>query len=49
MSSYAGLGYGSAWEAAAAYAGGPFGACALIMYEVELDYVRFHAWQVRWA
>ncbi|KAL8283348.1 hypothetical protein RQP46_005758 [Phenoliferia psychrophenolica] len=44
-SSYAGLGYGSALEAAAAYALGPFGACALLMYEAELDYVRFHAWQ----
>ncbi|KAK4700349.1 hypothetical protein P7C70_g5901, partial [Phenoliferia sp. Uapishka_3] len=45
VSSYSGLGYGSALEAAVAYAG-PFGALYMIMYEVELDYVRFHAWQV---
>ncbi|KAM0748400.1 hypothetical protein T439DRAFT_63580 [Meredithblackwellia eburnea MCA 4105] len=45
MSGLGGLGYGSALEAAFAYVLGPFGALALILWEVELDYVRFHAWQ----
>ncbi|BGP36361.1 hypothetical protein JCM10449v2_000262 [Rhodotorula kratochvilovae] len=35
------------YEAAGAYALGPFGAAALLVCEIESDYVRFHAWQVR--
>ncbi|GAA6054750.1 hypothetical protein JCM3770_000924 [Rhodotorula araucariae] len=33
------------YEAAGAYALGPFGAAALLVLELESDYVRFHAWQ----
>ncbi|BGP44448.1 hypothetical protein JCM10450v2_000262 [Rhodotorula kratochvilovae] len=33
------------YEAAGAYALGPFGAAALLVCEIESDYVRFHAWQ----
>lgn len=35
------------WEAAACYALGPFGAAFMLIFEVENDYVRFHAYQVR--
>lgn len=37
------------WEAAACYALGPFGAAFMLIFEVENDYVRFHAYQVRVA
>ncbi|BGP52656.1 hypothetical protein JCM8202_004815 [Rhodotorula sphaerocarpa] len=33
------------WEATACYALGPFGAALLLIFEVENDYVRFHAYQ----
>ncbi|TNY19826.1 hypothetical protein DMC30DRAFT_399283, partial [Rhodotorula diobovata] len=33
------------YEAAGAYALGPFGAAVLLVFEIESDYVRFHAWQ----
>ncbi|GAA5912635.1 hypothetical protein JCM8208_004798 [Rhodotorula glutinis] len=33
------------YEAACAYAFGPFGAAVLLVFEIESDYVRFHAWQ----
>jgi uncharacterized membrane protein len=35
------------WEAAACYALGPFGAAFMLIFEVENDFVRFHAYQVR--
>lgn len=34
------------WESAACYAVGPFGAAAMLVFEIENDYVRFHAYQV---
>lgn len=34
------------WESAACYALGPFGAAFMLIFEVENDYVRFHAYQV---
>ncbi|GAA5981283.1 hypothetical protein JCM10908_004052 [Rhodotorula pacifica] len=33
------------WEAAACYCLGPFGAAFMLIFEVENDYVRFHAYQ----
>ena len=35
------------WEAAACYALGPFGAAFMLIFEIENDFVRFHAYQVR--
>lgn len=34
------------WQSAACYALGPFGAAAMLVFEIENDYVRFHAYQV---
>ncbi|GAA5959945.1 hypothetical protein JCM8115_004468 [Rhodotorula mucilaginosa] len=33
------------WEAAACYALGPFGAAFMLIFEIENDFVRFHAYQ----